>query len=687
LGQTLKSSSANVVPKEIVDAARQLVTILRAKSVRIWRYVDSQNALFGFWAEPPLPREEDGPALAFDDFVAFLRDPTTLGEYSSEPVSDLSDHVAADSTRRHLLWDVPEYRYLPKETREHYIEAILVLDPKAREQTADDLVAVVCIDAPFKNYQDLPPSGDGCHSKADVHELLDGIRAELRSYSLVHFREGFRAAEPYLRGPNDAKAAPTDDTVFLRDAFGKLVLAMDSTDEQVSVYLRAVTREEDPVELIDGSGQFFSVLKAVEARLRRVRPAEIPSNLFSFHAQRELEKSQGMTPLLFPGSGDSETYNQYKNLFLTSRVSLKVNPSDVPVSDLLHQDSSRLADLSGSIVNRGSFGVFPIRCMTDTPLKGQLLALLCVAVPEKRNFFTWHRRLVLERFCRMVARRHDMRLSPVLSRVSQRAHDQLVASPRVLVKLLSAAGPLVQCRAADVDGRSSPAFVVSVDLRKSTELMLKIVPESSGAYASILMRMCERMRDAMKEEFAIFDKFTGDGVLAFFPSFFSGRRRDVAYRAIAAAERCHKLFDEFYEDFWPHLLSVPIPGNAEEAVPDAVGLGIGIDYGVVRLVNVGDELTIVGAPVVYACRMSGSAHACSTLLNQRAFDVVKADGLLDYLKWTQEAVRIKHEGSRSVAYRVRLKSRQSSPTEEWRLPTLDDQETWRAKYPTRFAQP
>jgi class 3 adenylate cyclase len=211
--------------------------------------------------------------------------------------------------------------------------------------------------------------------------------------------------------------------------------------------------------------------------------------------------------------------------------------------------------------------------------------------------------------------------------------------------------------------------------------MLKIIPEASQKYATVLMELCERMRDVMKEEFAVFDKFTGDGVLAFFPNFFSGRRPDVARRVLVAAERCHELFAEYYERFWPHLLSVPIPGNSIEPVSDAVGLGIGVDYGVVRLVNVGEELTIVGAPVVYACRMSGCAYACTTLLNQRAFDVVKADSLLDELNWTQVKVKMKHEDSRFLAYRVNLKPRENRARPEFRLPTPDDLKTWETHDP------
>src|ERR1043165_8049684 len=119
----------NTVPPRLIDAVKQLAEIVDAKSVRVWRYVDSQNALFGFWAEPALPQHGDKPHLAFDDFVAFLRQPEKLEKYAADYVAGLSDEENPDSPgRRHPRWDVPEYMYLPKQTTTNYIESILVND-------------------------------------------------------------------------------------------------------------------------------------------------------------------------------------------------------------------------------------------------------------------------------------------------------------------------------------------------------------------------------------------------------------------------------------------------------------------------------------------------------------------------------------------------------------------------------
>jgi class 3 adenylate cyclase len=203
--------------------------------------------------------------------------------------------------------------------------------------------------------------------------------------------------------------------------------------------------------------------------------------------------------------------------------------------------------------------------------------------------------------------------------------------------------------------------------------MLKVLPGHAQDYAKVLTRITEAMREAVKDEYGIFDKFTGDGVLAFFPHFFSGATHiDGGYRALAAAERCHKIFAAEYEHLWKHLIAVPAPGSTEYEIPGAIGLGIGIDYGIVHLVNVGEELTIVGAPAVFACRLSSTARACTTLLNQRGFDALNG---APYLAWQRENARLKHEDAPTVAYRVRLSN------EPHRLPNWslgNNAERWRA---------
>jgi class 3 adenylate cyclase len=89
-----------------------------------------------------------------------------------------------------------------------------------------------------------------------------------------------------------------------------------------------------------------------------------------------------------------------------------------------------------------------------------------------------------------------------------------------------------------------------------------------------------------------------------------------------------------------------------------VGLGIGIDYGDINLVLVGQELAIVGNPVVYACRMAGT-RAGNSLLNQPAYENLN-ERFSKYFSITEDEIEIKHEGTH-VAYSVHPNEHPYSP--------------------------
>ena len=188
--------------------------------------------------------------------------------------------------------------------------------------------------------------------------------------------------------------------------------------------------------------------------------------------------------------------------------------------------------------------------------------------------------------------------------------------------------------------RECKAFVLSVDIRRSTELMLKA--REPERFALFITELCLELSRIVREDFlGIFDKFTGDGILAFFPTFYSGK--DAGYRAVAAAGECHRAFARHYAKSRDVFKSVLLE----------TGLGIGIDYGDVHLARV-SGLTVVGAPVVYACRMA-NAPANETLVNQPAFEALRQRYNAKLL-FEERSTDIKSEG-KTLAYSVRLNER------------------------------
>lgn len=153
--------------------------------------------------------------------------------------------------------------------------------------------------------------------------------------------------------------------------------------------------------------------------------------------------------------------------------------------------------------------------------------------------------------------------------------------------------------------------VLSIDIRKSTNLMLKATTPDN--YAKFISELTEGLRKIIGDNYGVFDKFTGDGILAYFPIFYSGDNGIL--NSCIISQKCHALFREFYRKNY----------DLFDVVLDT-GLGIGIDHGMVKIVKINGEQTIVGIPVVYACRLS-SAPANQTYLNRNACSKLREFGI------------------------------------------------------------
>jgi class 3 adenylate cyclase len=234
------------------------------------------------------------------------------------------------------------------------------------------------------------------------------------------------------------------------------------------------------------------------------------------------------------------------------------------------------------------------------------------------------------------------RLSFLLNRVNSVAQKALLTSESF--------------RKGFLENTECDAFVMSVDIRRSTELMLKA--RRPDHFAKFITALCADLEALVKNSYGVFDKFTGDGILAFFPTFFSGD--DAGFWAVMAAGRCHESFARHYRDFRGSFISIL----------KNVGLGVGIDYGPVHLVQMAGGLTVVGAPVVYACRMAG-APCGVTLLNQPAYE--KISGKFGaYCSFYETQIELKHEGQ-TLSYEVSLNGKEFMPMmPDWKsAPDID----------------
>ena len=145
------------------------------------------------------------------------------------------------------------------------------------------------------------------------------------------------------------------------------------------------------------------------------------------------------------------------------------------------------------------------------------------------------------------------------------------------------------------------AIVVVGDLRMSTFVLKEAVQPS--VFARFIVGFTEAVRALANTSGGWFDKFTGDGFIAFWiPP--KDRPADIG----TIPDFCRTVFSA------ADSLLASLRRNSRN-FPAGTGLSIGIDAGPCELVRVGELVTIVGSPIVGATRMVAGAKPGQTLLN------------------------------------------------------------------------
>lgn len=146
-----------------------------------------------------------------------------------------------------------------------------------------------------------------------------------------------------------------------------------------------------------------------------------------------------------------------------------------------------------------------------------------------------------------------------------------------------------------VAGRPGEMIVMAVDIRKSTILMKEAI--NFTEFARILSDLLRSCRSSVEQNGGWFDKFTGDGFLAYWS--YTGSTLDDVVRAVLRSAQ------EILETF--NLMTLGDFRAHSRNLPAGVGLSIGLDAGTTHLVEIAEDITIVGPAVVGAVRMVSAA--------------------------------------------------------------------------------
>jgi class 3 adenylate cyclase len=155
---------------------------------------------------------------------------------------------------------------------------------------------------------------------------------------------------------------------------------------------------------------------------------------------------------------------------------------------------------------------------------------------------------------------------------------------------------------AIIDTTPLQMFVMAADIRESTLLMKEAV--QFERFAKIMDKFVSAVRSGIGTPGGWFDKFTGDGFLAYWITP-TTPKEEYQRRFVEAAGNLAHTAHELIELFHRRVLE-DFRRNSRN-LSDGVGLSIGLDAGPGFLVEIAGELTLVGPPVVGAVRMVNAA--------------------------------------------------------------------------------
>jgi class 3 adenylate cyclase len=155
---------------------------------------------------------------------------------------------------------------------------------------------------------------------------------------------------------------------------------------------------------------------------------------------------------------------------------------------------------------------------------------------------------------------------------------------------------------AIIDGEPIQMFVMAADIRESTMLMKEAV--RFELFARTMDKFVSAVRRGIGTPGGWFDKFTGDGFLAYW-IVQSAPEEEYQRRFVEAAGNLAHTAHELIELFHRRVLE-DFRRNSRN-LSEGVGLSMGLDAGPGYLVQIAGELTLVGPPVVGAVRMVTAA--------------------------------------------------------------------------------
>ena len=157
-------------------------------------------------------------------------------------------------------------------------------------------------------------------------------------------------------------------------------------------------------------------------------------------------------------------------------------------------------------------------------------------------------------------------------------------------------------------------LVVVGDIRRSQDLMT--YGSSPDIYRDKIIEFMNRTREILKNNCGLYDRFTGDGFIAYFNQYMCEQEgKDYYEMMIKACREILNFSNPFFAD-WVKLL---------RRIPETeIGLCIGVDSGRVSFKDLNNQLFAIGDACVWATRMNSAGRKGDVVLNNIPYQYISS---------------------------------------------------------------
>lgn len=165
----------------------------------------------------------------------------------------------------------------------------------------------------------------------------------------------------------------------------------------------------------------------------------------------------------------------------------------------------------------------------------------------------------------------------------------------------------------EIELSNSRTIAVVGDIRKSQDLMT--YSPSADFFRDMVIEFTQKSRQIIKNNYGIFDKFTGDGFLAYF-------NEDVCKKAgknfvdcfINSSKEIMDFSIEHFAKWTKSIRKLPLGSS---------GLTIGADIGKIEYKEIEGHLFAIGDTIVWANRVCSAGKSNEIILNNILYNLVK----------------------------------------------------------------